>query len=152
MFQVLERDNILENSIFSYSTQQILHKTKISVGVFIDNNFEIANKIVLLIYHVNDLKLIKYAQKFIHNIQSQVIIIDNRNIIQHDTTALELIRSIEHFAPNHITRYTDFEINKEFIHEQDLIILSTESWKELFNDQNQWVSDIPSTLLIKDRD
>lgn len=152
MFQVLERDNILENSIFSYSTQQILHKTKISVGVFIDNNFEIANKIVLLIHHVNDLKLIKYAQKFIHNIQSQVIIIDNRNIIQHDTTALELIRSIEHFAPNHITRYTDFEINKEFIHEQDLIILSTESWKELFNDQNQWVSDIPSTLLIKDRD
>lgn len=152
MFQVLERDNILENSIFSYSTQQILHKTKISVGVFIDNNFEIANKIVLLIYHTNDLKLIKYAKKFIHNIQSQVIIIDNRNIIQHNTTALELIRSIEHFAPNHITRYTDFEINKEFIQEQDLIILSTESWKELFNDQNRWVSDIPSTLLIKDRD
>ncbi|MCY4780228.1 cation:proton antiporter [Sphingobacterium sp. UT-1RO-CII-1] len=152
MFQVLERDNLLENSIFSYSTQQILHKTKISVGVFIDNDFEIANKIVLLIYHINDLKLIKYIRKFIHNVQSQVIIIDNKNIIQQDTTALELIRSIEHVAPNHITRYTDFEINNDFIKEQDLIILSTESWKELFNDQNRWISDIPSTLLIKDRD
>lgn len=151
MFQMMERDNILENSIFSYSTQQILHKTKLSVGVLIDNNFEKAERIMIPIYNRSDLKLIKYAQKFIHNVESQVLIIDIKGLVLQDTETLELIRSIEQIAPNHITRYGELEINEAFIAEQDLIILSTESWKELFNDQNTWVAKIPSTLLIKDR-
>lgn len=152
LFQMIERDSFFDNSIFSYSAQQILHKAKISVGVLIDNNFEKAEKIIIPIYNRSDLKLIKYAQKFIHNVQSQVIIIDKEGFVLEDTATLEHIRSIEQVAPNHITRYNELEINETFIAEQDLIILSTDSWKELFNDQNNWLAKMPSTLLIKDRE
>jgi hypothetical protein len=40
-------------------------------------------------------------------------------------------------------------IEKDFLLTQDLLIISLESWKKLVNSQSDWLSNIPSVLIIK---
>ncbi|QBQ42048.1 cation/H(+) antiporter [Sphingobacterium psychroaquaticum] len=152
IYQVMGKESLLENPMFSYSTQQILHRAKISVGVFIDKKFEKVDHILLPIFTANDLALVKYAQKFIHNAQSQVIILDPHSLVPKSTATMELIRAVEQVAPNHISRYENREIDNELLASQDLVLLSMESWRQLFDEKNIWLSHIPSTLLIKERE
>ncbi len=152
IYRVMGKENPLESSIFSDSTQQILFRSRITVGVFIDKDFKQADRILIPIYTPSDLKMIKYAQKFIHNSGSQIVIIDSKKLVSKSTETLELIRAIEQVAPNHISRHEQLDISHELLQQQDLIIMSTESWKELFDNRNLWLSHMPSALLIKHRD
>jgi len=151
IYRVMEKENPLESSIFSDSTQQILYKSRITVGVFFDKGFKQADQILLFIFTKHDLKLIRYAQKFIHNSDAQVMIIDGQKLVSKSTGTLELIRSIEQVAPNHISRLENVDINEALFANQDLVLLSTESWKHLFDTKNPWLKCIPSALLIRDR-
>ena len=40
-------------------------------------------------------------------------------------------------------------IEKEFLKQHDLMIISLESWKKLVDSQSDWLSDIPSVLIVK---
>jgi hypothetical protein len=39
-------------------------------------------------------------------------------------------------------------IEKDFLQEQDLMLISAESWKKLIDDKTAWLADIPSTLVL----
>jgi uncharacterized PurR-regulated membrane protein YhhQ (DUF165 family) len=41
-------------------------------------------------------------------------------------------------------------IDKEFLVSQHLMIVSIESWKKLVDSKSLWLSDIPSTLILKE--
>ncbi|KGE16012.1 Na+/H+-exchanging protein [Sphingobacterium deserti] len=148
---VREKENPLENPVFSGTTQQLLHGSHIAVGVFFNNNFKQADRILLPVFTNHDLKLIHYAQKFIHNSNAQIVIVDTQKLISQSMETLELIRAIEHVAPNHISRLENTDFNEDLLANQDLIIVSAESWKYFFEAKKRWVKNIPSTLLVRHR-
>jgi methyl coenzyme M reductase subunit C-like uncharacterized protein (methanogenesis marker protein 7) len=43
----------------------------------------------------------------------------------------------------------DKTIEKEFLNQHDLMIISLDSWKKLVDSQSDWLSDIPSVLIVK---
>lgn len=142
------KNYIFNNSPFDDFTLQILDKTNIPVGVMVDKNFTNANKVFIPIFSKNDFYLLDYAKRLIHNNGSQIIILDTYEHIKNDTEIKELIRSIEQVAPNHISLQKEKKIEKEFLESQDLMIVSSDSWKNLINTKSFWLSDIPSTLVI----
>jgi hypothetical protein len=48
-----------------------------------------------------------------------------------------------------MTLLNDKTIEKEFLNQHDLMIISLESWKKLVDSQSDWLSDIPSVLIVK---
>jgi hypothetical protein len=71
-------------------------------------------------------------------------------VIKKNITLKEEIRSIEQSAPNHITVLNDKQIDREFLKRQDLMLIGIESWKNLVDDNSRWLSNIPSTLILKE--
>jgi hypothetical protein len=142
------KNYIFNNSPFDDFTLQILDKTNIPVGVMVDKNFTNADKVFIPIFSKKDFYLLDYAKRLIHNNASQIIIIDTDEHIKNNTEIKELIRSIEQVAPNHISLKKDMKIEKDFLESQDLMLVSSESWKNLINTKSFWLSDIPSTLII----
>lgn len=149
VYRVKATESLLDNSVFSNSTLQIMGRSKIPVAVLIDKDFKKLDHILFIVYSKSDLELLPYIQKFIHNAQSQVTIIDMNQYLQQDKKALEIFRSIEQVAPNHITKIEGAEINMELTNTQDLVMLSKNSWKELFSNKEHWIINLPSTLIIK---
>ena len=142
------KGNIFNNSPFDDFTLQILDKTNIPVGVLVEKNFKTADKVFVPIFNLSDFYLLEYAKRLINNNNSQIIILDAAGQIRNNIEVKELIRSIEQVAPNHITLYNEKKIEKEYLNSQDLMLISSKSWKSLIDTKSLWLSDIPSTLII----
>ena len=82
------------------------------------------------------------------NNNSQIIVLDAAGFIRKNDKIREHIRSIEQIAPNHITLHQETTIEKDFLDNEDLMLISSKSWKNLINTKSLWLSDVPSTLII----
>ncbi len=150
--QVTGRENLFENSPFDERTRLIINKSQISVGVLIDKGLKKIDKVFIPIFNEKDIFLIKFAQKLINSSESQITILDAVGHIKSDAKLKETIRSIEQTAPNHINLLTERVIEKEFLIQNDLMLISIDSWKKLVDSKSIWLSNIPSSLIISERD
>lgn len=148
--QVTGKESLFENSPFDESTSAILNKSKVPVGVLIDKDFASADKVFIPVFSDKDAFLIKFAQKLIKNSESQIILLDVMGHIKNNPELKEKIRTIEQIAPNHISVLSDKMIDKELLSQQELMLVSMESWKKLVDSKSLWLSNIPSTLILKE--
>ena len=149
---VTGKENLFDSSPIDERTKNILAKSSIPVGILIDKEFTTANRVFIPVFNSKDSSLINYAQKLIHNSGAQVVVLDAMGQIKNDSETKEKVRAIEQNAPNHITLQSQRSIEKDFLKQQDLMIISFDSWKKLVESKSLWLSDIPSTLIISEKD
>jgi len=150
--QVKGGDGLLENSPFDDRTRTIINKSRIPVGIFIDKGFITAATIIIPVVNDKDEFLIDFAKKLINYSNSQISFIDIQNSIHKNSGLKETIREIENIAPNHIRLLSAKNISPEFLKKQSLMLLSLESWKQLIDEKSNWLTDIPSTLIIANKE
>ncbi|MDV6169735.1 cation:proton antiporter [Flavobacterium sp. DG1-102-2] len=143
------KEKLFENSPFDERTQHILSKSEAPVGILVDKEFTNADRVFVTIFDPADSFLIEYAQKLISSVGSQVTILDADGSVKNNAEIKETIRSIEHNVPNHIKLLSQRTIEKEFLQEQDLMIISVDSWKKLIESRSIWLNNTPSLLIIK---
>ena len=143
------KEKLFENSPFDERTQHILSKSEAPVGILVDKEFESTDRVFVTIFDQADGFLIEYAQKLISNMGSQVTVLDADGSIKNNSEMKEAIRSIEHNVPNHIKLLSQRTLEKEFLQEQDLMIISVDSWKKLVESRSTWLNNTPSLLIIQ---
>jgi len=148
---VTGKENLFEHSPFDERTQLILNKSKISVGVLLDKGFSKCDRVFIPIFSEEEISLIKLAQKLIKNSSSQVTVLDAAGRIKNNSELKESIRAIEQSAPNHINLISERIIEKEFLRQNDLMVISLASWKKLVDSKSLWLSDIPSSLVLLEK-
>ncbi len=149
--QVTGKESLFETSPFDDRTRTILGKSDTSVGVLIDKGFEKINQVFIPVFSERDIYLVLFAQKLIKNSESQITILDATGQIKNNSEIKELIRAIEQFVPNHINLINERTIEKNFLNQNDLMIISAASWKKLIEIKTIWLSDIPSTLILSEK-
>jgi Kef-type K+ transport system membrane component KefB len=150
--QVTGKESLFENSPFDERTRSIIAKSKVSVGVLIDKGFTKTDLICIPVINPNDEFLIEFAQKLINFSESQLSFIDFDNHIQRNSKLKESIRAMEQLAPNHVRLMSEGKISPDFLKEQNLMLISVESWKYLIETKNNWLTTIPSTLIIAEKE
>ena len=149
--QVTGKERFFENSPFDERTRSILSKSTTTVGILLDKELRSTEKVFIPIFTTKDAFLVSYAQKIIHNSGSQIMILDASGEIKQLSQIKESIRAIEQTAPNHISLLSGKVLEKSFLQQQDLMLISIESWKKLVETKSLWLSDIPSTLIIAEK-
>ncbi len=148
---VTGREKLFTDSPFDERTRLIISKSQVPVGILINKNLTQIEHLFIPIFDAQDDYLIQYAQKLIYNAGVQIIIIDAIGQLKNNAELKERIRAIEQNAPNHIAIRNETAFNKAFLEEQDLMLISLDSWKKLVDTKSLWLSDIPSTLIIADK-
>lgn len=148
---VTGKEKLFDNSPFDESTKLILSRAQVPVGILIDKNLEKIERIFIPVFDITDTFLLNYAQKLIQNSGAQVVVLDAAGQIQNNFEVKGKINSIEQSAPNHITFQNQRVVEKTFLQQQDVMIISLESWKKLVATKSVWLSDIPSTLIISEK-
>jgi Kef-type K+ transport system membrane component KefB len=143
------KEKLFSSSLFAESTRQILSKSKVPVGVLIDNNFNKINKLLLPIFKNDDAFLVEYVRKFISNSEVQITIFDSVDKIKSDSKIKESIRAFEQQAPNYIAVLDNETFDPDFINQFDLMLISLESWVELVESKSIWLKNLPSVLILR---
>lgn len=145
---VTGKESLFDNSPLDERTKSIVSKSQVPVGIFIDKNFSKIDRVFIPVFDKSDGYLIMYAQKLIQNADAHAFILDAGGQIRKNADTKQLISNIEQKTPHHITIQNQKVIEKEFLGQQDLMIITLESWKRLVDSKSIWLSDIPSTLII----
>ncbi|ESU28302.1 Na+/H+-exchanging protein [Flavobacterium limnosediminis JC2902] len=143
------KEKLFENSPFDERTGHILSKTDVPVGILVDKNFTDAKRVFVLLLEESDLFLMDYAKQLIHNVNSNVTILDKAGNFKDNAELANCIHKIEQKHPKNIKLATERKIEKALLDEQDLMIISVESWKKLLDSQSSWLNKTPSLLIIK---
>jgi Kef-type K+ transport system membrane component KefB len=147
--KITGKEGLFENSPFDERTRQIIANSKMPVGILVDKELEEINRVFMPIFSKEDGFLMEFAQKLIHNNGSQITVLDADGQVRNSREIQESVRSIEQIAPNHIMMMQERTIKKEFLEQQDLMIISLESWKKLIDSHSIWLNNTPSVLIIK---
>lgn len=148
---VTGKENIFETSPFDEHTRQIVSKSQVPVGILVDKGISDFDQVFIPVLEEQDVFLIDYAQKLIHNTGAQVTIADTSDILKKNEVARERIRFIEQKAPNHIALSSAAVITPESLKGRNLMLVSLGSWRALIESKSDWLSGIPSTLVISDK-
>ena len=57
---------------------------------------------------------------------------------------------MEQAAPNQLILRKEQSIEKDFLDQQDLMLISIDGWKHLMDTKSSWLTNIPSTLIISE--
>ncbi len=147
--KITGKEKLFEQSIFEDRIKSIVRMSKIPVGILIDKGVTKTSQVFIPVFSVSDSFLLIYAQKLIHNSGITVVIFDVTGVIKQNPEFKETIRSIEQVAPNHIALYSGKKMDKEFLSQQDLMLISYDSWKQAVDSKSIWLSNIPSALILK---
>ncbi|MFO0479769.1 MAG: hypothetical protein ACK50L_13490 [Bacteroidota bacterium] len=142
-------EKILEENGFDDKTNAVLKSVNVPVGVFADKGIKKVDDVVLIITSDEDVFLLSYAQKLIHNNESRIVVVDYNEKIKQNIVFKESIRAIEQTAPNHIALYDKNKINQEFLLPIDLTMMSVNAWKEFVELEPDWLSNVPSVTILK---
>jgi Kef-type K+ transport system membrane component KefB len=148
---VTGKEKLFDRSLFEDSTRIILSKTNTPVGIFIDNNFEKADRVLVAIFNSEDSFLISYAQKLIHHSESQITLFDPNGIANTEVKLKESIRAIEQSSPNHIYLDKNKSIDGLNFKQTNLLLISVRGW-ELLSDtfDHPLLSEKLSILIINE--
>ena len=143
------KEGLFENSPFDDRTRLIISKSKKPLGILVDKDLHNVNEIFLPVFGKKDLFLLNYAQKLIFNNNSKVTIVDINTLRNKSKSFGETFSSFLNAYSENIEVIGVNDINGEILGQKDLMMVSLESWKELVDSQTVWLSNVPSTLIIK---
>lgn len=143
------KEGLFENSPFDERTRQIVAKTKKPLGILIDNDFEALNQVFVPILKSDDAVLMDYVQKMILNNNSKINILDRNDFVKNNFVIQSTVVTLLQKFPNNITVITDTNLNTAFFKQQDLMLISLESWKSIIDTEADWLVDVSSVLIIK---
>ncbi|MBS7785849.1 cation:proton antiporter [Flavobacterium sp. CYK-55] len=143
------KEGLFENSPFDERTRQIISKCKMPLGVLIDKDLQQVKRVFMPLFSAEDIFLTDYAQRLIYNSDASISVLDINNLVKTHFVMESALHSLEEKYPNHMDLLEDRIMKKEFLTQQDLMIISLDSWKKLVDSQSVWLSNVPSVLIIK---
>jgi Kef-type K+ transport system membrane component KefB len=143
------KEGLFENSPFDERTRQIVAKTKMPLGILIDKEFRETDLVFIPIFRSEDSFLIDYAQKLIYNTNSNITLLDVNGHVRNNFVIQSAVNSLEQIHPDNLSIITDKVVSLPFLEQQDLMLISLESWKSVLDSDSDWLTGVPSVLIIK---
>jgi len=143
------KEGLFHNSPFDDRTRLIISKSKMPLGILIDKDFSEVNDVFVPIFSSEDAFLIDYAEKLIYNSNSKITVLDIEDQVKNNAEIETEIKTLKHTYPENIAVLNENNMKAGFLAQQNLMIISLESWKKLVDSQSVWLSTVPSVLIIK---
>ena len=143
------KEGLFENSPFDERTRQIISKTKTPLGIVISKDLQEINDVFVPIFSAEDAFLLDYVSKLIFNNDSKVTILDINNLVNSNADIENLVLGLKNNYPENAAVLNENNLKAGFLAQQDLMLISLDSWKKLVESQSVWLSNVPSVLIIK---
>jgi len=143
------KEGLFVNSPFDDRTRLVISKTKKPLGILIDKDLVKVENVFVPIFGSEDAFLMEYSQKLIYNNDTKITILDINNQVKNNFVIENAISTLQNSFTDKISIIDESQMKAGFLLQQDMMMISLESWKTLVDSESVWLSNIPSVLIIK---
>ena len=136
------------NELLKDKTKMFIEQTRCPVGVFVNRNFEHADKVLLILDSEQDLYLLKYAETLLKTTGGSIAIINRTkpDNSESDTINNQLNRFLATVETASILPETD--IIASLLNQFNLMLISYTTWNDVSEHYKEALQLMPSTLII----
>jgi Kef-type K+ transport system membrane component KefB len=133
--------SLFDNDLLGGKISRILNQTRCDTLVFSDQGLQNLRRMLVLYYDLSDRIVLDYSLLLAKNqgVELQVL-----NLSDTSWDAL---------MPIHTTvtpiAFTEKILNKESLSRFDLLLVNRDKWRQLVNNNSQWIQHSPSLLIVK---
>jgi Kef-type K+ transport system membrane component KefB len=143
------REKLFDKDIFDERTSHVIKSVKVPVALLIDKNLQQVEKIFVPVFSEPDDFLLHFAAKMIHRPTISITIMDPSGTIDKYPGMKQNIQDMQLNAPGQIHIHSEKALEKDFLQQQDLMMISYASWKQAVESHSLWLSHSPSVLVIR---
>jgi len=143
------KEKLFHSDIFDERTSHVIKSVKVPVGVLIEKNLNKAEEIFIPVFSTDDQFLLEFAQKMTGHPRVKITFMDPSGIIEQEPEMKKIFDSINLVANERVTLHSVNALEKDFLQQQDLMMISLESWKKAVESHSIWLSYSPSVLIIR---
>ena len=143
------KEKLFNTSHFDDRTREILVGTEVPVGIFIEKKYTETRNVIIPFICESDVKLVYYFQKLINNSDAIITLVDINGFIESNIELKERLNQIEEYVPNNIQVLKEWELEKNEISTYDLMLVSLQGWESLVTEDEEWLANSPSTLILR---
>lgn len=142
------------HSIFSADVvggrvKSFLEEARCHVGVLVDRDFEVADRLLVHLQDFNDLFLISFAERFIQNNNAKVTISDPNRLIKTNTIFSMAVEKVNNENKGSISIHDNHSLPLDFLNTFNLVLVSYSGWRDLTKSRENWLPQSPSVLILK---
>jgi Kef-type K+ transport system membrane component KefB len=141
--------SIFSEDVVGGKVKNFLEETNCHVGVLVDKDFDVADKILVSLQDFSDLFLISLAERFIINNNAKVIISDPNRLVKSNMIFSMAIDKIRSENQNFVEIHESHQFTQEFLSTFNLVMVSYSGWRDLTRMRQTWLSLTPSVLILK---
>jgi hypothetical protein len=142
--------SLFSDDVVGGKVKNFLEDTSGHVGVLVDKDFEIADRILLILQEFNDLFLLSFAERFIQNNNARLMVYDPNRLLKTNmifSMALDKI-STENNQKIQVHEHRQ-ALTRELVTDYNLVMVSYSGWKDLSRKKNDGLAQSPSVLILK---
>ena len=129
----------------------LLNRNKVPTGIFLDNGLTEKTHIFIPVLCKADVHIFTFVYQTAQKENVQIMVWDAMGIIQSEPKMQKLYQFIVKKSDGRVHLWDDNKkIEKDFIQDQDLVIIGIDGWSKLLGAPLLWRDALPSTLIIKD--
>jgi hypothetical protein len=147
--KVKGKEKLFENTPFNERTQVILSKTEVPVGILIDKNLPVIRRVFVPVLDASDEFLLAYAERLVRNVSARITIVDMAGEVRTSENMNNWIKNMQVKFPGSLSIASNLKIERRFLLQFDLMLISVDGWKKLLTAQSLWLSYTPSNLILK---
>lgn len=139
------------SSMSELDFSSLLARNRLSIGIFLDNNYRDGNRIFVPLLYQEDAYVFPYLYQLAKNPDVTVTIWDAIGLMESDPKFQKLFQFIVKKTDGEVKLWdNNKKIELDFIQQQDLMIIGFNGWEKLIGSPLSWTSHLPSVLIIKD--
>ena len=142
--QSLFSDNVVGGKV-----KTLMGDTRCHVGALVDRDFEIADRIIVILQDFNDLFLMSFAERFIVNTGANIILADPHRLVNSNITFSMAFEKISRENPKKLELFESHSLDGDFIRSFNLVLISTSGWRDVYRSGSRWLQSAPSILILK---
>jgi Kef-type K+ transport system membrane component KefB len=143
------KEKLFHPGVFDERTTHIIKSVKVPVGILIEKNLTKVENIFIPVFTPQDEFLLHFAQKLVTAGELNVHIMDPSEMVLQHADAHDTFTAMQEIAPEKVALHFEKALDKEFLREQDLMVISLDSWKKAVESHSIWLSNSPSVLIIR---
>jgi hypothetical protein len=141
--------SLFSDDVTGGKVKAMLGETRCHVGVLVDKDFELADRILVFLQDFNDLFVVSFAERFILNNSASVVLFDPNRLIKSNVTFSMVIEKIRRENPGRIEVHESHNLDALFVQSFNLLLISTSGWRDLSKKGTAWLPAASSILILK---
>jgi Kef-type K+ transport system membrane component KefB len=148
--KVTGKEKLFSSTPFEDTTKSVLLNSHIPVGILMDKGKGLTaiNTVFVFMFDEKDAFLLTYAKRLAVNGDARIQLLDasGSDSVEYKNKVTALSKEL----PGKVKILNHKTLSKESLKNQDLMLVSLDSWSKLVDSQSVFLNDRPATLIIRE--